>query len=183
LAPSAVKTTWSRSAIPRKVPGLGDASRDFAILGTRARIPARMIMRENERRRSREYGRLKDLARMHERLVRCADGHHLVRDQLMPRVEVDREEVLPCMVAYRFANEADHVVGSEQWVRTREAWASVLDADFADEHRAVISIASHVASPVFGATPMAAAFTRTEAADEGVGRRARKCSEGSRQAP
>ena len=77
----------------------------------------------------------------------------------MPRVEVDREEVLSRMVAHGFANEADHALGSEQGVRTREAWASVLNAHFSDERCAAVSIERHVASPVCGASLMDAALT------------------------
>lgn len=145
-----------------ELPGLGEAPRDLAILGARARIPARVRVQDDEGDRATEEGRLEDLARMDERLVGGSDGDDLVSDRPVACVEVDRKEVLARVVPHHLARNLDRELWPEDAALVPYACASVLHADLAKEGGTVISIVFHVAFSRLRGDPAGRRFTGHE---------------------
>ena len=85
-------------------------AREAMVLGARRRVAARMVVHEDDVRRSAADRRLEHLTRMHERIRECADGHVRGHQHLVLRTQRQDEKVFALLRSEARAQQLCHIL-------------------------------------------------------------------------
>ena len=84
----------SSTEMPRSSPALLQPVRDVFVLRRGRRVPARVVVRHDDRNGIVQYGGREDVAGMHHRGVDRPNRYNLFMYQLVPRIEIQPHEML-----------------------------------------------------------------------------------------
>ena len=118
---------------------------ELEILSAGLRVPARMVVRDNEGNGPYMHGSLKDFPRMYQRRGRGADAVHLVGDRAVASIEQEQDEMLTRVGPHQFSNETCDIFGISNRLWNPSSTAAVSNHGFADHHEA---FGHRVLSPV-----------------------------------